>query len=576
MEKPSFNLIDKDWLFVRYADGQIKQVSLGIALSDTDIEDLAVPVYHGTACHPYLTSAYMFLPVIVMASCFKPDEFSAGNDSYLEELENDEIFTDTVKGYLEKYHDRFDLFGERPFLQDPELVDSLVDQEKYIPKMCYAAPSENGFMTGELNNLAVRNGGSVFRGFRMSMDELAYSLLYTQSIIQCPIAAHYFATLLKTASVFVFPKGKNLRETIRLNCVRLVSSSQPDEEKPFSMFDRPIWEFESPEQGIASYPLEEIGGNILFCTFFPAFPVLLGRELDEDGYVKQAAIGRKKDFCRMLRHYPGMGGEVKIDVAKAWLAAVESTYVMHSPWTYVYKKTEGKKGEEKTVYRYAFYNTDKSAHLLGIEITGKLSDREACIVLNPAKSKTATKIAVYYRIINVEHAGKRIQSGVLELNRELYDLIDEKAHVEAEKWAEIYPEMFRALRMFAFRCKAEHLTQELADWAERYFYETVLPEITQEEKTVPTEPVDTEGVASSPPAEAGADPCSLPERWFKDIRKEILSISYRALDTGVRESPVKCGKAYRSLLCDMGTIRKNIFGKTSSTSEEAEKGAADG
>lgn len=577
MKGPSYNLADREWLFVRYTDGQIKQVSLKTALSDAGIKDLAVPVYHGFACYPYLISAYMLLPVIVMAAYFKPDDFSAGNESYLEELERDGIFTDTVKDYIEKYHDHFDLFGEHPFLQDPELKGSLENQEKYIPKMCYAAPSENGFMTGELNNLAVRNGGNVFKGFRMSMDELAYSLLYTQSIVQCPIAAHYFAPLLKGASIFVFPKGKNLQETIRLNCVRLTSSSQPDEdENPDAMFDRPIWEFESPAQGIASYPLEETGKNILFCSFFPAFPILLGQELDEDGYVKQAAVGQKKDFCRMLRHFPGMGEDVKVDVAKTWLTAVESTYVMYSPWTYVYKKTEGKKKEEKTVYRYAFYNTDKSAHLLGIEITGKPSDREACIVLNPAESKTATEIAVYYRIINVEHAGKRIQSGVLELNRELYGLMDEKAHIEAEKWAEIYTEMFRTLRMFAFRCKAEHITQELADWAECYFYETVLPEITVDEGPVPDGSSDAGVNASSPPTGTGADPDELPERWFKDIRKEILSISYRALDTVVRESPVKCGKAYRSLLYDMGTVRKNMFEKTTSTAEKAEKGAVDG
>lgn len=553
MEKPSFNLIDREWLFVQYNNGQVKQVSIKTALRDEDIKDLAVPVYHGFRCHPYTIPAYIFLPLIVMAAYFKPGDFPAGNESYLKELADNGTYTETVKNYLEKYHDRFDLFGDHPFLQNLELKDFLENQEKYIPKICYAAPSENGFMTGELNNLAVRNDGNVYKGLRMSMDELAYSLLYTQSIAQCSDPAHCYGSLLRKASVFVFPKGKNLQETIRLNCLSLIYSNQPNEESPDTMFDRPVWEFETPSQGVRSYERQDIGKNILFSSFLPSYPVLLGRELDEDGYVKQAAVGKKEDVCKMLGpKLSGKSRQEQVITTKAWLDTIEETYVMYCPWAQVYKKTEKEKRQEKISFHYSFYNTDKSAHLLGIEITGKTPEREACIILNTAQSKTASKIAVYYRIINAKHPGNRLQSGVVDLSHDFFSLLDEKKHKAAEMWARMYSEMFNALRAFSKQCKAEHMTQELADWAEQYFSGCVMQEL----------------ISVSPAHEDPPGTEDLLRKWFKDIRREILSISNRALESEARQSPIKCGEAYRLLLRETGIVRNSIFGSETSTSSK--------
>lgn len=103
-EQPSFNLIDRNWIKVL---GRAAPVSLREVLSDPELKKLGGdPVEKIVVTRLLLAIAHAALEI--------PDE-----DAW--HRLDDRTLSAEVLTYLERWHDRFDLFGEKPFLQFPQL-----------------------------------------------------------------------------------------------------------------------------------------------------------------------------------------------------------------------------------------------------------------------------------------------------------------------------------------------------------------------------------------------------------------------------------------------------------------------
>lgn len=124
---PHFNLIDEPWLPVVFRDGLACDLSLRelferlpeIRCLMGDIPQQTVPMLrlclailyraYARACEPDLTHQEML-------------------DVWGETWESGSFDMDVIDSYLDEFHDRFDLFGERPFLQVPGLAYQSADK----------------------------------------------------------------------------------------------------------------------------------------------------------------------------------------------------------------------------------------------------------------------------------------------------------------------------------------------------------------------------------------------------------------------------------------------------------------
>lgn len=141
---PPFDLRDEPWLPVRASDGVERLVGLrDLLLSAHRLDDLAVPV-------PPAASGIWRILYALAARVTGLDD-PAYTDSRLQDwlkerkrlLRVGSFDPERVAAYLDgEFHGRFDLFGPRPFLQEPRLVDQC-SKSSGINKLVFARPSGN-------------------------------------------------------------------------------------------------------------------------------------------------------------------------------------------------------------------------------------------------------------------------------------------------------------------------------------------------------------------------------------------------------------------------------------------------
>ena len=143
--RPSFNLLDQPWIRVTYLEGRIGLVSLRDLLVEShrireissDMPQQTLPILRMTEAVLYQAYAQRYLPII------GDDNPTALLQLWWTLWQTGQFDTKVIDDYLERYHDRFDLFdSEHPFYQTPGLTysskkkeyDSIGELQADVPK----------------------------------------------------------------------------------------------------------------------------------------------------------------------------------------------------------------------------------------------------------------------------------------------------------------------------------------------------------------------------------------------------------------------------------------------------------
>ena len=125
MTECDYNLLDEEWIPVLLTDGGVEKVGiLGAFERANDIEDLA--------CE--LPTQKIAIQRVLLAICYRA--VSLEDEEDWKNLWHAGLPTDQIRAYLEKWRDRFYLFGGRhPFMQAPDLrtpKDAVSGLEKIV------------------------------------------------------------------------------------------------------------------------------------------------------------------------------------------------------------------------------------------------------------------------------------------------------------------------------------------------------------------------------------------------------------------------------------------------------------
>ena len=265
----SYNLIDENWIKVKYLDGVIKEIGIRQCFEDAEkIDDIIPPTFRRDTATIYYVPLLRLLTTIVMSAYFKPEQnFASSNFKYLKKFQNT-IYTNVIKDYLDKWYDRFDILSkEHPFLQNKDILGKVKDNDSF---WCWNpfAPSANNKVFGKNRSQNI-NSSSLDEQYTLTFKEYTYYLLYTASMGVYPSAKVSLETSLEAKScLYVCLKGKNLKETICVNLLKVLW----DED----ILDKPIWEFDGVYSVKEYYEddLEKISTNILLCNFYPGISIM--------------------------------------------------------------------------------------------------------------------------------------------------------------------------------------------------------------------------------------------------------------------------------------------------------------
>ncbi len=139
----SFNLVDEPWIPVRDLNGNLLEVSLKDAL-------LKASEYRGIEDGSPLVviSLYRFLLAVLHRALEGPTDLSVSVEWYKKGFPEDNIL-----GYLEKWHERFNLFHDKyPFYQTPAIKN-----DKFIDEWKRLSSEEGNYNTSFLYNYSKRN-----------------------------------------------------------------------------------------------------------------------------------------------------------------------------------------------------------------------------------------------------------------------------------------------------------------------------------------------------------------------------------------------------------------------------------
>lgn len=269
----TFNIIDENWIDVRYLDGTIKKIGIRKCFEDAEIiDDILAPSFRRDTMHIYYIPTLRLLTTIVMAAYFKPEQdFASRNFKYLRKFENG-IYTDIIRDYLYKFHDRFDvLSSDYPFLQNKYILGKVKENDHCI--------TWNPFIPGDNNKVFGKNRSQdltakdILSQFDMSVKEYVYYLLYTATMGVYPAATVSGETSLEAkAMIYISLKGNNLSQTIRNNVFKLNKSCDSD-----AGFDRPVWELERVADAEKIFSVESDvprQNNKLICSFYPGISIM--------------------------------------------------------------------------------------------------------------------------------------------------------------------------------------------------------------------------------------------------------------------------------------------------------------
>ena len=211
MTEPDYNLLDEGWIPVLLTDGGVERLGIcDVFLRANDIADLA--------CE--LPTQNMAIQRVLEAICYRVVPLEDKDD--WKELWREGLPTDEILAYLERWRDRFYLFGGRyPFMQGPDLQTSK-GTVSGLEKLIADIPNGEPFFT-------VRHGRAVDC---ISPDEAALWLLHAQAYDPSGIRSGLVddpqsqggrsyptgpAWCGQTATVWL--RGASLEETLMLNLV---------------------------------------------------------------------------------------------------------------------------------------------------------------------------------------------------------------------------------------------------------------------------------------------------------------------------------------------------------------------
>lgn len=448
------NIINDPWLYVKYLDGLITQVSVRQAFIDAEkIQNIETPTFHNTKVYIYDVPIIQLLATIVLAAYFKPEiNFQAHNKGFCKKLMKNGWDLQVILNYLDQWQDRFNLEDEKyPFMQDTRLKDRPKPggYSSYISKTSVIAPGGNNLIF-EHNDLI--NPVNYIEKYNIELDELVYILLYNRIMGTSPHAQVFpNKSLCTNATLFIVNYGHNLFETIVYNCIPLRNNLQDD-----NLYDKPVWELDTLDE-IHHYPIEELHKNTLLCTFFPCLPLYVEFDNNIITNIKLSQTANDGIFQK----------DIKNNLALA--------YALYNPWairTYI-QEDEG--GFEK------YKEWTKNLKILGlcIDVTKKLPSGFACnIVSTELQENSNAKCVIYYR----QYDGMKtnvLSYGKYEVNQSVFEnLQDSHKHELAVEYQSIVKKCYDKFNEFKTanisKNQLDNCKYKFSTFAEQYFLQTFI------------------------------------------------------------------------------------------------------
>lgn len=399
-----YNIIDEPWLHIEYIDTRTNTLSVRQVLQQAQaIKRLTTPQYNGNKFFLYEYCAMEFLTNLILAAYYKPEySFAPKRTRWKQDLYYNGLYSDVIQQYLKQYYTRFDLFDEKhPFLQDTTstLLTTENQDNSFIALLNPVAPGKNNPVFGPWR--ARGTNDDILGGYKISLEEYPYLLLYHNSIAPSPMPAHYIKCLRGSAGIFIIPKGKNLCETILKNCGRLSNSDRPNADNPDTFFDRPIWELNHPSEAY-QYPPDTAYKNRLLCAYYPS-KSLKGQT--DDNATVYINVPKKVTVNTV---YP-CRKNVAPTLEKLYIQTDINTVRNTKPK----KSNDNNASEEPNQYCYETYN-DKPAWLILIAATSYITnDKVACGILDE-QDELPCSATVYYRCFDDKKVNI-LQSGKLDI-----------------------------------------------------------------------------------------------------------------------------------------------------------------
>ncbi len=457
------NILNDDWLFVKYNTGKVRQISVRQAFQDAEkIKNIETPTFHGTTVSLYDVPVIQFLCILLLSAYFKPkNKFKAADKYFNKELTEKGWDLKVINDYFDKWEKRFNLFDNKyPFLQDIRLKNEIKEDSKedlsFISKSSLLAPGGNNLIF-EHNSASKTD----LVDFKPEADELVYILLYLRTLGTSPMAAQYpYKAMSANATLFILNYGKNLKETIIANCLPLRDSEQG------TIYDKPIWEFNNFDE-LLDYDTGDIYKNVLLCTYFP-YPIYI----QYDKEVKNILLAKSIS-----------AGKTNYDIFDAETRnSISSSYAYTNPWA-IKKYVIDKKTEVGT-WSYKEWNNTLKLINLCIEITQKNNEGFICnLFSSDFQANDNVKSIIYYRQYdgmksNVLSFGKyNVEKGILN------KLQKEKNHEIAVEFQNMFNKIQSKFAIFndsgINKSSLEDIKLLFAKNAENYFFTTFIENINK-------------------------------------------------------------------------------------------------
>lgn len=472
----SYNLLNTPWINVRYLSGEIKEIGIRKAFMDADkIFDITSPVFHKDRAYIYDVLVYKLLASIVMSAYYKEETgYASKNLVYRDELISGDLYNDVIKAYLDKYEDRFDLYSEtHPFLQNINLKNALKDRSKddsSFKSYSLLVPAANSPVFGKYRSLDTTKE-KVWDQYDISDKEFAYIVLYHAVMGRASCAAQYREnSLSSTASAFVIPKGKTLKETILMHIYPLKENARPSngQDKP----DAPVWEWDSVYEA-EEYPASDMHHNSLACSFYPGISIL-GIKEENDDFVQNIlkATGKEKPF---------------VGLSPDNTSALEKAYWDKNAIRRI--KTETSKNKESKSYFDSYINFEIQKHTapaLCLCATERINGSLCCEAINEFDEVFSDRrLCVYFRTFDSKKANI-LSIGVIDGG--LYDtwliLKDPDNHAVAIEYQKKYETIKACLRkaLKDLFNTDEHFIQNVMKQFNDYFEKDFFGQFTQDLK----------------------------------------------------------------------------------------------
>ena len=306
----SFNLVDEPWIPVVDAADETCKVGLRELFERSEeLVDLSVGTLERI-------SLYRLLICIAQRALVCDEKGGGGlqNNDEDEWREAGERFVDAALVYLDQWRDRFDLWGDQPFLQ----VKALTSAKKKKDEKNKTDKLDFGLAAG--NNKTLFDQASTPEGREHESDWLARNLLVylafssSGTIGKATIGKRETggnsknAPCVERCMLFTFLKGKNLRQTIAWNMIPF-----DDEDLGTPAWEYDDWVSESAMEELA----ESYAGRLV--------PVARFVRLEEDGQNVVLADGVTYPQFNPKKHW----------VNREPMAAIIETGDKKEPWNYV-------------------------------------------------------------------------------------------------------------------------------------------------------------------------------------------------------------------------------------------------